>query len=83
MTGMNFSDALDAWLKDTDDGEELAFRRGYVHGIAFAIDAVAAGATVDQLNDWLDRCEAWRQSFARGEQSESIAPRFKEATDGT
>lgn len=80
---MDFRDAVKAWAEETIDGEELSFRRGYVHGIAFAIDAVAAGATVDQLNDWLDRCEAWRQSFARGEESEWIAPRFKEATDGT
>lgn len=80
---MNFSDVVKSVMEDTNDGEESSFRRGYVHGIAFAIDAVVAGATVEELNLWLDRCQKWREGLARGERTEWIAPRFKEATDGT
>jgi hypothetical protein len=65
------------------DHEECAFRRGYVHGIAFAIDAVRAGASDEELCNWLEKCTRWREKAGRGEPSEFIAPRFKEAKDGT
>lgn len=80
---MNFSDALNDWLEQKDEGDEASFRRGYVHGIAFAIDAVASGATVAELNEWLARCQQWRESLSLCDGTEWIPPRFKEARNGT
>ena len=65
------------------DHNDCAFRRGYVHGIAFAIDAVRAGASDEELCNWLEKCMRWREKAGRGEPSEFIAPRFKEGMDGT
>lgn len=42
------------------DPIELAFRRGFVHAVASASDALFAGATQGDLDQWLADAMAWR-----------------------
>lgn len=41
---------------------ELAFRRGFHHGITFALIAVRAGATLADLVAWERQVSTWRDS---------------------
>ena len=52
-----------------DSGEsEPHFRRGFHHGAIRAIDAIEAGATIEELRHWAENdVSAWRDSYAAPE----------------
>ena len=52
---------------------EIAFRRGFHHGAITAI-RLAAKMNGQQLENWLDDVQEWREAYIRGEQTEYIAP---------
>lgn len=56
------------------DENEMAFRRGYVHALAYASDAVKAGMDAEGLAEWCDRCQSWRSEYAKGNTTEWLPP---------
>ena len=39
---------------------EVPFRRGLCHGAHYAVSALRSGATLEQLEAWVDRVDTWR-----------------------
>jgi 5-methylcytosine-specific restriction endonuclease McrA len=54
----------DAYNRDPAEGrhEENSYRRGYVDGVAAAIDLLQRGATIRQINEWRwKELQQWRK----------------------
>lgn len=54
--------------------EEMSFRRGFVHAVFAAVEAVESGATRKQLSDWAWRCQEWRLKYASQVDTQHIPP---------
>ena len=52
----------DVKAQDPPTEVELAYRRGYTHGVVAAKDVPPGRARQDRIASWLDRLEDWRHA---------------------
>lgn len=62
---------------------ECAYRRGFVHALSAATDAVRSGATAEQIAEWCDRAQDWRDTYGGSSEPPRCTLNRAEATDGT